>query len=216
MFSRRQNDIILRGDRLTPAWINQAADVRMSRGSWDISAHANLNTDDLYGVIRIRNAGFRQARFVSNLLALIDTVPALAQFRSPGFSADGFSVQRGVIEFYLAGDHLFFNAIRLMGESTDIIGQGSVNLKSGVVDFSFSVQTIKAASSLISRIPLIGYLLLGDDEAISTVLRVEGTLDKPRARSQALQETAFYPLSVIGRTLSLPFKLFEPQKAEID
>ncbi len=216
MVSRKKSDVILRGERLGPRWINEAADMRMRRGSWDISAHANLNTADLYGVIRLRNASFGQARFVSNLIALVNTLPALVQFRAPGFSADGFEIERGVIEFYQADEMIFFNAIRLIGANTDIIGQGSIDLATSKVDFTFSVHTVKAASRIIGSIPIIGYILLGDDRAISTVLRVGGTLDKPTARSEALKDTAFYPLAVIGRTLTLPFKLFESDPEPID
>ena len=207
--SRNKSDVTLRGERLGTGWAQDLTGMKMTGGSWDLSAYANLNNQDLYGVIRIRDAAFGQAHFLTNVIALINTLPSLVQFRSPGFSAEGFRVERGLVEFYYANDTLFLNAVRLMGTHTDIIAQGSINLKTNEVDIYASVQSIKSASSLVSKIPLVGYLLLGDEKTISNVMHITGTLQKPKIKSEVAKEVVFYPLSVIQRTLTLPLKLFE-------
>lgn len=210
--SRNKSDVTLRGEKIGTAWVKDLTGMNMTGGTWDLTAYANLNNEDLYGVIRINKATFKEARLLTNVIALINTLPSLVQFRTPGFTAEGFTIERGVVEFYYASDTLFLNAIRLIGTNTDIIGQGSINLKSGEVNIYASIQSVKAASSLIGRIPILGYLLLGDDKAISNVLHITGTLDKPEVKSEVAQEIVFYPLNVIARTLTLPLKLFEPSE----
>ncbi|MGE4294424.1 MAG: AsmA-like C-terminal domain-containing protein [Campylobacterales bacterium] len=208
--SRNKSDITLRGEKLGATWVRDLSGIHMTRGSWDLTAYANLNNEDLYGVIRINNAAFKEARFITNVIALVNTLPSLVQFRSPGFTAEGFTIERGVVEFYYASDTLFLNAVRLVGTNTDIIAQGSINLKTKEVNIYASVQTVKSASSLISKVPLLGYLLLGEEKAISNVLHITGTLEKPEVKSEIAKEIIFYPLSVIERTLTLPLRLFEP------
>ncbi|MDR2034710.1 MAG: AsmA-like C-terminal domain-containing protein [Helicobacteraceae bacterium] len=207
--NRDRSDITFRGEKIGTDWVRELSGVKMSGGSWDFSGHASLNSKDVYGVIRIKNATIEEAKLFTNVIALINTLPSLAQFRSPGFTSKGFKIQEGAIEVYYSNDVLYFNLIRIVGINADILAQGSVKLSSGEVDIYAAVQSVKSLSSLFSKIPIIGYLLLGDNKKIENILHISGTIDDPKVESNLVDEVIFYPANVFKRALMLPLKIFE-------
>ena len=62
--------------------------------------------------------------------------------------------------------------------------------------------------SSISKIPLVGYILLGDD-TVSTSLTLTGKLDDPTIDTQVAKDIAVAPWNILKRTLTYPMKLFE-------
>lgn len=209
LISKRGDEIFYKGENIGKEWVNAITKAQMINGAWSITAMGNLNSSDHYGKIKIKNAQFKKARLITNVIAVINTIPALAQFRSPGFTADGFEIEDGTIEFYYANGTLFLNAVRLYGKNTDIIAQGSVDLRRNRVDIYASVQSVKSASKLIGDIPIFGYLLLGDSKRIENVLHITGTLDKPEVKSEAVKELLTYPIGVAKRIITLPAKIVE-------
>jgi hypothetical protein len=207
--SRDRGDITFRGEHIGSDWVRGLSGVKMSGGEWDFSAYGSLNSEDVYGIIRIRETTIEEARLFTNVVALINALPSLAQFRSPGFTSKGFKINDGVIELYYASDTLYFNAARFTGTNTDILAQGSINVDSGEVDIYAAVQSAKSLSSLVSKIPIVGYLFTGDGGKIENVLHITGNIDDPKVETALAREFIFYPVGVLKRTLTLPVKLFE-------
>jgi hypothetical protein len=207
--TRDRSDFTLRGEKIDSEWVKELSGVKMSGGEWDFSAYASLNSKDIYGVIRIKNATIEEAKLFSNVIALINALPSLAQFRSPGFTSDGFMINEGVIELYYANDVLYFNAARFLGTHTDVLAQGSVNIDSGEVDVYAAVQSVKSLSSLVSKVPIIGYLLIGDGEKIENIMHITGALENPSVQTTLAKDFVFYPVGIFRRALTLPVKLFE-------
>ena len=65
--------------------------------------------------------------------------------------------------------------------------------------------------SSVSKIPLVGYILLGN-ETISASLKVDGKLSNPDVHTQIAKDIIIAPLNIIKRTLMLPFHLFSDKK----
>lgn len=210
--SQNRNDLTLRGQGLDADLINRLLDARMTRGTMDVTAYANLNNKDLYGVLTIKDTTIREMQAVNNIIAFIHTIPSLVQLKNPGFSTEGYDIKKGVIEFYYTGDTLFFNSIRLVGVNTDIIGYGSVNLADDTIDMVLTVQTVKNLSNIIGKIPFFGYVLLDESRDIGTILRVTGKVDKPKVITTLAQDVATYPLQLIRRTIQWPLQLFQDEE----
>ncbi|MDR2152674.1 MAG: AsmA-like C-terminal domain-containing protein [Helicobacteraceae bacterium] len=207
--NRDRSDITFRGENIGSDWVKDLSGVKMSGGKWDFSAYASLNSEDVYGVIRIRDATIREAKLFTNVVALINALPSLAQFRSPGFTSKGFKINDGVVELYYSSGVLYFNAARFTGINTDILAQGSVNINSGEADIYAAVQSVKSLSSFLSKVPIVGYLLMGDSGKFENILHITGAIDNPKVKTALAKEFVFYPVNVLRRTLTLPVKLFE-------
>jgi len=176
-------------------------------GSYDLKI---ISADEkIEGTLWITDAHIKNLALLNNLFAFLNTVPSLATFSDPGFSTKGLPVQKGVVEFELVGESLRIKTIYLTSPSLTIVGSGSINLLTRAVSLQLQLQTLKKVSGLLKKIPIVGYVLLGEDGTIATEVEIRGTLEDPKFTSKLPQETVTYPLRLIGRTLKLPFKLFE-------
>lgn len=203
------SDITINANRLNSDWVQALSGVRMSGGIWNMSALGRVESEDIYAIIHIEDTTIERAKLFTNVIALINTIPSLVQLRNPGFDAKGFKIINGVIEIYYHNGKIYINSLRLIGINTDIIAQGTIDITNDIVDVYASVQTAKAASGLISRIPIVGYLLLGSDHKIENILHITGSTENPKVETNLVKGTIIYPFGVIKRTLTLPVKMFE-------
>ena len=65
---------------------------------------------------------------------------------------------------------------------------------------------ITQAKANINKIPLVGYILVGDEKRPSITFKVTGDLDDPEVKHSTFQEIAILPLSILQRTFYLPFR----------
>jgi hypothetical protein len=144
----------------------------------------------------------------NNLIALINTLPSLAFFKSPGFNEDGYEIQSGNVLFTRQGDILTIHTIDLDGVSADITGKGTLNLKDETLHVTLQLKTLKDVSGVIGKIPLVNHIILGDDKSISTLITLTGSIHDPHLETQVLQDTLITPFNILRRTIELPFKLF--------
>jgi len=145
----------------------------------------------------------------NNIMATINTIPSLVFLEDPNFNEQGYLVKKGILKFKKNGNILSFKQIKLHGVSADIAGFGYINLEDRNISMDLQIKTLKEISKLIKNIPLIGYIVLGDDKSISTNVRVSGSADNPKIETQILQDTLMSPLNIIKRTIQSPLKLFE-------
>lgn len=167
------------------------------------------STDDLKGEIRLHGANLKSYTFYNQLLTFLNSVPSLIIFKTPDFTEKGFPVKFGKILFEKKGDLLNIIAIELDGSSADIGGRGTINLATKEIDVDLELRLLKDASSIIGSIPIVNQIILGKDRRLSTVIKVRGTLDKPKYSTQVLADTLMSPLKIIRNVLEAPFLIFE-------
>jgi len=167
------------------------------------------NNDKNYsGNLSIKSTYLIQMNAYNNLIALINTLPSLAFFKSPGFNEDGYEIKSGNILFTRQEDILTLHAIELNGVSADIAGKGVVNLKDETLHVNLQLKTLKDVSGIIDKIPLINHIILGEDKSISTAITLSGNIQDPHIQTQVLQDTLVTPFNILRRTIELPFRLF--------
>jgi hypothetical protein len=145
----------------------------------------------------------------NNMLALINTLPGLLTLTNPGFNSNGYKIRSGYLQFKYKKPEIIFEMIHLEGDSTDIVGEGHVNLEHNTIDLKLSVQTLKGLSNVISAIPIAGYLVLGEDGKFSTKMDVKGNLDDPEVTTHTLKGIISAPINIIKRVLTSPKKLVD-------
>ena len=92
----------------------------------------------------------------------------------------------------------------MKSKEVSIVGKGKVSIKKNKIDLDLNLKTDLGSS--ISKIPLVGYILLGDD-TISVSLKVDGKLDNPKVKTKLVQDIVVAPLNIIKRTILLPYNL---------
>ena len=117
----------------------------------------------------------------NNTIALINTLPALATLQDPGFSKQGFKIKKGVAEYrMIRGEKIIFDSIYIKGSSSTIVGKGEIDLKKKTIDIKLAIKIAKTLGKVVGNIPLLGYILMGEDKSMTLGLKIEGTLDKPK------------------------------------
>ena len=161
------------------------------------------------GTITIDHGVLSNFKAYNNLLAFINTIPALATLNSPGFSNKGFVIDKGLIKFTVyRGDLLTFDSILIKGKSATISGEGTVELKTKKINVDLAIRTSKGIGNLIGELPVVGYILTGKNKSMMTVgLHVGGTLEKPITKTSPIKDVLLLPFRMIERT-------FNPRSAD--
>ena len=155
----------------------------------------------LKGEISMQNTIYRDLAIVQNVLALIDTIPALLTFRKPGLGVEGYEVKNGRVDFVINDQFLVLENIDLVGSSIDVEGGGLVNLKNQALDIVLKASTLKTLASIIDKIPLVDYVILGSDGKFTTGIVMKGTLEKPKSEVSVAKDILLSPFEMVGRIL---------------
>lgn len=167
------------------------------------------NFDNFSGYLHFEKTFIKSFSFYNNLIAFINSIPSLLTFKQPSFNEKGYAIKNANIIFSKQNNILKIHSIDILGIDADIVGNGVVDLKTKKIDIKISLKTLKVLSDIIKKIPLVNFILLGEDKSISTFISIKGTLDNPIIETQAAKEMVLTPFNLIKRTISLPFSIFD-------
>ncbi len=172
----------------------------LQKGRYSIKKSGNPNM--MMGEIIVEGGVMKGFQAYNNTLAFINTIPALATLHKPGYSEEGFIIKSGLVEYrMIKRDKIIFDSIYIEGESATIVGKGSLDLKAKTIDMSLSIQVARELGKVVGSIPLVGYILIGEDKSITVGLNIKGSLDKPIVSISAAKDILSYPVNMIKRVL---------------
>ncbi|MGI0439836.1 AsmA-like C-terminal domain-containing protein [Helicobacter himalayensis] len=199
-------------DNFSANFINEVMQKKLFEGGlFDLSGI--LRDGILQGEVRMQNTFFKDFVLVQNILALIDTIPSLIVFKKPGLTNEGYEIKEGSLMFWLNNEYLGLDKINLIGTAIDVTGNGLVDLEHKSLDLLLSASTIKTFSDILSSIPIIGYLILGDDGKITTNIVVSGSLSDPKTEVSLLEDVVTAPFKILRRVFT-PFDMISDALSE--
>ncbi len=208
-FEQNRSRFSLFATNLSSDFIDTVLNTKMLKGgSFDLKGDG-ISSKMFSGVFHIKNSTFRDFSLFNNIMATINTIPSLVLLKDPNFNDKGYVVKNGTIKFRVNGGIISFSKITLHGVSADISGYGYINMDDKSINLELQIKTLKDVSKVIKNIPLIGYIILGDDKSISTNIVVNGSIKNPKVKTQILRDTIMSPLNIIKRTLEAPIKIFQ-------
>ena len=169
----------------------------------------------MHGKIVIEGGVMKGFKAYNNTLAFINTLPALATLHSPGYSKKGFTIKNGVAKYRKVGDKIFFDSIEIEGTSANFVGKGMIDLKKQTINMNIAIQTARELGKVVGSVPILGYILMGDDKSMTVGLKITGSLSKPVGKTSAAKEILKLPLDLIKRTLQSPGHLLNKKKKPI-
>ncbi|MDR1613962.1 MAG: AsmA-like C-terminal domain-containing protein [Campylobacteraceae bacterium] len=178
------------------------------KGNFDFYAKGE-SEDEFLGVLNLKETRLKDFLVLSNVIAFLNTIPSLATLSDPMYSTSGFPIKNGTVEFIKSKDYLFIQTLFLEGYSSDIEGSGYVDLKTNNVYLDLRIFIIKSLSNIINKIPVVNYIILGDDGTIKLQLSVRGTLNEPKIETNLANDTLMSPFNMIKRVFELPSYLME-------
>ncbi len=164
--------------------------------------------EDFYtGKIYINSGIVKDLKALNNIIAFVNTIPAILTLNTPGYSSKGYKIQKGYIDYILYDNILYFKQIKINGINLDFNGKGYVDLNLNIIKLKLNV-TVKLK---LKKIPIIGkalsYLLFGKDGYLHINIFVNGNVDNPKI-TKDLGFGIESPFILFKRALTLPFNIF--------
>jgi len=208
-FESNSTMFLAQGSKFNDTFINTILNKQMFKGGVFSFDAKGKDKNIFSGKILIKNSILKDFSVFNNIIATINTIPSLFLFKDPNFNEHGYMIKDGVLSFKRLNGIIAFNDIKLNGFSADIYGNGYINLKTKEISLDLEIRTLKDISKLLGNIPLLGYIVLGEDKSISTHLEVSGKIQNPKIKTQVLRDSVKSPLNIIKRVIKSPLKLFQ-------
>ncbi|AII14808.1 hypothetical protein (DUF3971 domain) [Campylobacter iguaniorum] len=206
--NKKPNSLKISGQNLSSDFANDFMGLEAFKdGNFSIRL-SGVDFDTFKSEIKVQNTYLSDYKFYQRFLSFLDSIPSLLIFKVPDFNDKGFTVDNGTVLINRDANKLNIQALKLTGSSADIAGGGNIDLNSKDINIDLELKLLKDASSIISKIPLVNYIILGKDKTISTIIEVRGTLDEPKFKTEVITDILKTPYNLIKNTLELPFNLF--------
>lgn len=165
------------------------------------------NKDKFNGLVKIENTTLYDYVLLNNLFAFINTVPALVTFSLPSYATQGIKIDSAYAELAYNEGNLTISGLKVDSKEMDFAGQGLLNYNQGTMKMQLSVKT--QAGDNIRKIPLVGYILVGDDQSVLTTVDVTGPIDNPKISSTIAKDIIVAPFNILKRALDFPIHYLE-------
>ncbi len=159
--------------------------------------------NDFEGIMRIENATLKEYKLFNNVLSFINTVPSLATFSLPNYNTRGLPIKEAYSHYTFRNHQFHVDNFTLNSPELKILGEGKVDFKDDFIQGTLTLKT--DIGSKLGRIPMVGYILFGNDGSVSTTVNLKGKLSDPIVETAIAQEIITAPFNILKRTITYPF-----------
>ena len=171
-----------------------------------------LPTSNGHAWINIKNGVLREFKILSKVFSFLN-VGQLFRFKFPEMDAEGmpFSLISG--NYLLKNGVLSTDDLVVKSQSMNQAYSGQVDLVSKEVNVALVVQPLGTVDAVLSKIPVAGWLLTGENGSFVTALfKATGTTEDLQVEAMPLNTVTEPTFGLLRRTLGLPVKLLkDPQ-----
>lgn len=174
-------------------------------GSFSFAVKGSLEA--FKGVARIDNSRIKDYVLLNNVLAFINTIPSLASFALPSYAKEGIKINEAYAAFEYKNNLMHFDAVKFDSGEVDIYGKGQADYLHNSIDISLSLKTHLGKN--VSQLPVVGYILVGDDGTAATTFKITGALNDPKVQSALAKDIIIAPFNILKRAITYPFHLYK-------
>lgn len=157
--------------------------------------------------IRAKDGCIYRFPLLAKILSFLN-VTELLRGKVPDLNAEGFNYNSIIIKGDLRNEIFVLQEAIIDGKTMQLVGQGEIDISNNKINLTVLVAPFKTVDYLVSKIPLVGYILKGT--LISIPLRITGKLDDPNIIILSPTAIGKGMLGIMSRTLLLPVKIIEP------
>ncbi|MFH1352362.1 MAG: AsmA-like C-terminal domain-containing protein [bacterium] len=172
-------------------------------GRFNDLKHVNLNAS-----INDGSGSFSKLSLLYNVLQTLDIFNYLIG-KFPDYS-DRFPITRIEGRISKASGLIEISDMMLENRTSRTSVYGSVDLDENKIDIIVGFQVQKFVNDLLSKIPVVGYILLGKEKSLLPVfIKVTGGLNKPKIKMMPAKTISGPIIGIVERTFGIPFKMFK-------
>ena len=159
--------------------------------------------------IEIHKGVLHQFPVLSKVFSLLN-VSQLFALELPDMDTEGMPFSKLAGNLNLDTGVLSSEDLIIRSEAMNQSYRGKLNLLSHEIDLAVAIHPLGTVDKVVSRIPVAGWLLTGEKEAVLTAhFTVTGKTDDAEVKVQPLDTLTETTIGLLRRTLGLPFKLAE-------
>ena len=201
MFESNDHNISVFGRGLNDVFMNNLFKFSTFKGG-SLSFAMQGPYDNMEGIMNIKDSTIEDYTVLNNTLAFFNTIPALVTFSVPNYSKDGLHIQEMYGSFHKLGPVVNVKEAKITSKELIITAKGKTDVEKETVDLLMEVKT--DLGSTAKKIPLLGYIIFGED-SVSTTVKVSGDIKNPKVKSSVAKSIIVAPYNIIKRTLTFPF-----------
>ncbi len=165
------------------------------------SVYGELNLGIERGVLRRFNS-------LSKVFSILN-LSQLLTFRLPDMATDGMPFNRISANIALKDGILTTKNFFIDSNAMHVSMVGTLNIVKENLDLLIGVQPLQTVDKVISRIPVVGWILTGgDNNLISTYFEAKGSWADPKVTAIPVKSMAQGTLGIFQRIFELPVRLF--------
>ncbi len=169
-----------------------------------MSMYSRGSFDDFSIIFNIEDTLLNNLATLNNVMAFLNTVPALITFSLPEYSTKGLPIDSATVGIKFKNKIATFESMEVKSSEIEGMGMGWIDFAKRQIDLDFHLMT--QAGENTRKIPLIGYVIAGEDDDPSLSLKIVGSIDDPKVSDSLVEDIITYPIDVLYRILALPFR----------
>jgi uncharacterized protein YhdP len=161
------------------------------------------------GNILIEDGQVKRSMVILQILDFL-SLQKIFKKRPPDLSKEGFYFEN--IKGHFAVNHGIIDTDNLTMRSPvfNAVAKGSMDLNTKLVDYDLGAHPLGTIDSLVSKIPVAGYILTGKDKAILVYyFKVSGGIGKPEVKYVPLKNLGNSLFGFFKRLFFTPGRIFE-------
>ena len=204
-FSKKQELFSVQAFRIKDKTLHPLINFKgLQNGRYTLKSWGDIE-NTMTGQVIVEGGVMKDFKAYNNTLAFINTVPALASLKRPGYSTEGFTIEKGIAEYRMVKrDKIIFDSIYIKGTSATIAGTGEIDLKKKTIDLNLAILTARELGKIVGSLPVVGYIITGGDKSITFGLKITGTLDNPIVETSPGGDLLSLPLKILQRAIESP------------
>jgi AsmA-like C-terminal region/Protein of unknown function len=197
----------LQGNDLNDTFMNALSpDAHLRNGKMTMAVQGQL--DEFSAIIEVEKTVLEDFKTLNNVLAFVNTIPALITFSLPSYSSSGLHLSSAVFGAKVVNGVATIESMLVESPELSITGKGLIDFPEKTIDMDLNL--ITQSNKNMRKIPLVGYILAGKKKHPSITVKVSGDLTNPAVEHKTFKEVATIPFSILYRTLALPAHLVSP------
>jgi hypothetical protein len=159
--------------------------------------------------VEVQSGVLRKFRFISKVFSILN-VSQILSFKLPDMAEEGMPFRRLSATFALKEGVLSTENLFIDSNAMNLSLLGDIDLRQDRLDLLLGVKPLRTVDRIVTRIPLAGWLLTGEEKALITAhFQIRGSSDDPEVVPVPITSLSETVVGIFSRVLGLPGKLID-------
>jgi uncharacterized protein involved in outer membrane biogenesis len=158
--------------------------------------------------LKVEHGNIRKFSTLSKVFSILN-VSQLFKLQLPDMVSGGMPFNKITGDFAIRDGIATTQNLMLDSNAINISAVGKFDLPRNELDLNIGVQPLQTVDKVVSRIPIVGWILTGKDHSlVTTYFEAKGPIEDPRVTAVPVKSLAKGVLNIFKRVFELPARLF--------